>query len=55
MFKRAAATVVLLAGPMAICLYGGLIELTLAQVAFPAVVPLVTGLWLYWLGTQDGL
>jgi hypothetical protein len=53
--RRAAATVVLLAGPMAICLYGGIIKLTLQQVAFPAAVPVITGLWLYWLGTQDGL
>ena len=53
--RRAAATVVLLAGPMAVCLYGGIIDLELHQVAVPAAVPLITGLWLYCLGTQDGM
>jgi hypothetical protein len=52
--KRAAASIVLIAGPMAVCLFGGIVGLDPVAVVFVAFVQFLTGAWLYWLGCQDG-
>lgn len=53
--RRAAATVVLLAAGLSMGVFGGLSDMELPAVGFLMVVPLTTGAFLYWLGTQDGL
>ena len=53
--KRAAATIVLIAGPMAVCLLGALKQFDVPTVVFLAAVQFVTGGWLYWRGWQDGM
>lgn len=52
---RAAATIVLVAGPVSVCLLGGIIGLEPLIVVFLAAAQFVTGGWLYWLGCHDSM